>query len=276
LLEWRSPELKVLGKRSGAVITGAGGIYRFQQTTGKGTGFGNCDEAWEGLSEPGPKNHFAVTTQGAKLQRLDAPGDVAVAELPEVEGVTTYSNGVELQASLGSYLFIDEWEDSVYCTANHGLNSTSSRVFDVAQRVSVEFPTKADEFVLREEAQQSNRKALEVCRQAVRDAHSGEPPSGATPELADLSLRRVTPTWTSAKGLRFQLDFGVLSTYVVGEKTCTLIVSHAPPSLERFKLPSAFAALSRKLPGLTVSGWSLLEPADATALAAAQRVFGKR
>jgi hypothetical protein len=53
-------------------------------------------------------------------------------------------------------------------------------------------------------------------------------------------------------------------------------VSHAPPSLERFKLPSAFAALSRKLPGLTVSGWSLLEPADANALAAAQRVFGKR
>jgi hypothetical protein len=60
---------------------------------------------------------------------------------------------------------------------------------------------------------------------------------------------------------------------VVGVKTCTLVVRHPPPSLEKFPPPTALAALPKKVPGLQVAGWSVIPPGDAAGLEAAKRVF---
>jgi hypothetical protein len=63
---------------------------------------------------------------------------------------------------------------------------------------------------------------------------------------------------------------------VVGQKTCSLVVEHPPPSLERFLLPAAFAELPKKIPGLQAAGWSVIPPGDEAGIEAAKRVFESR
>lgn len=118
LLEWRSQELKVLGKRLGQIMAAGRGIYRWKQTSGKGEGMRNCDEAWNPGPEPNRKNRFAVEVKGAKVERLDATEEVEIVGIATVEDVASFSNIVTLEAS-GPYLFYSESEDSTYCTAAH-------------------------------------------------------------------------------------------------------------------------------------------------------------
>jgi hypothetical protein len=271
LLEWRAPELKVLGKRSGQIVAAGGGIYRWKGTTGKGVGFLDCDEAWNPPPEPNRKNHVPVEVNGAKVERLDAPGELEIVGIAEIEGVSSFSNSISLEASAGPYLFYSESEDSTYCTAAHPSVSYYAHVFDLEKRAQLEFPTKADEERLGLEARQLPKIDQARCGEAVKAAGSGGPQS-----TDGLSLESAVPRWTKKRGLFFELGLATMSSYVMGKHGCTVEVSGAPPSLESVSIPMAFAALSKKLPGFAVGGWSTVRATDEDAVAAAHRAFRKR
>ncbi|HEX2672955.1 MAG TPA: hypothetical protein VHM25_18865 [Polyangiaceae bacterium] len=271
LLEWRFQELKVLGKRLGQIVAAGGGIYRWKQTSGKGEGMRNCDEAWNPGPEPNRRNRFAVEVKGAKVERLDATGEVEVVGIATVEDVASFSNTVTLEASTGPYLFYSESEDSTYCTAAHNTSTYYANVYDLEKRARLEFPTKTDEQLLLLEARQLPKADQDRCGEAVKAAGSGGPLS-----TDGLSLESVVPRWTKNHGLLFELGLATMSSYWMGKHGCTVWVSHVPPTLEPLSIPMAFAALSKKLPGFTVGGWSTLRSTDGGALAAARRLFRNR
>jgi len=271
LLEWRSQELEVLGKRPGQIVAAGGGIYRWKQTTGKGEGMHDCGEAWNPGPEPNRKNRFVVEVKGAKVERLDAPGELEIVEITTVEDVGSFSNVVSLEASIGPYLFYSESEDSTYCTAAHGSSTYYAGVYDLEKRAPIEFPTKTDEQLLLLEARQLPKSDQDRCGAAVKAAGSGGPLS-----TDGLSLESVVPRWTKKRGLFLELGLVTMSSYWMGKHGCTVAVSHLPPTLEPLSVPMAFAALSKKLPGFTVGGWSTLRPTGGDVLAATRRLFRNR
>jgi hypothetical protein len=271
LLEWRSQELKVLGKHLGQIVAAGGGIYRWKQTRGKGEGMHNCDEAWNPGPEPNRKNRFVVEVKGAKVERLDATGEVEIVGIAAVEDVASFSNIVTLEASVGPYLFYSESEDSTYCTAAHSSSTYYANVYDLEKRSPLEFPTKTDEQLLLLEARQLPKADQDRCGQAVKAAGSGGPLS-----TDGLSIESVVPRWTNKRGLFFELGLTTMSSYWRGKHGCTVSVPHVPATLEPLSVPMAFAALSKKLPGFSVGGWSTLRSTDGGALAAARRLFRNR
>jgi hypothetical protein len=278
LLEWRPPTLTVLGNKSGAIIYAAGGLYRWQTIKGKGYGLKDCDEAWNPPENPDPENRVVIETEGAVAKRLDAPGDVRIHEPPTFEQMSSYSNSVGLEASLGSWLFTAEFDDLNSCLGAHPSTSHSESVFDLAAKEFVKvYPTKDDEQLLRIEARQLHEAAMGPCLQAVRDARCN-PDAGyyEPPSLGAMSLYTALPRWSKKGGLHFELFLGAFDCYVAGEKTCSLVVKHPPPSLEKFPLPSAFAELPKRVPGFHPAGWAVIPADDAAGLEAAMRVFKVR
>lgn len=271
LLEWRSLELKVLGKRVGQIVAAGGGIYRWKQTSGKGEGMHDCDEAWNPGPAPNRKNRFVVEVKGAKVERLDAAGEIEIVGIATVEDVANFSNVVTLEASVGPYLFYSQSEDSTYCTAAHNSSTFYANVFDLEKRAVLAFPTKTDEQQLLLEARQLPKAEQDRCGAAVKAAGSGGPLS-----TDGLSIESVLPRWTEERGLSFELGLATMSSYWRGKHGCTVSVSHVPPTLDPLSVPMAFAALSKKLPGFTVGGWSTLRPKDGGAIAAARRLFRNR
>jgi len=271
LLEWRSQELKVLGKRLGQVVVAGGGIYRWKQTSGKGEGMHDCDEAWNPGPQPNRKNRFVVDVKGAKVDRLDATGELEIVGIATVEDVASFSNIVTLEASVGPYLFYSQSESSTYCTAAHDSSSYYANVYDLEKRAQLEFPTKTDEQLLLLEARQLPKADQDRCGKAVKAAESGGPLS-----TDGLSIESVVPRWTEKRGLFFDLGLTTMASYWRGKHGCTVSVSHVPPTLEPLSVPMALAALSKKLPGFTVGGWSTLRPTDGRAIAAARRLFRNR
>jgi hypothetical protein len=276
-LEWRPPTLTVLGSRGGAIVFAAGGLYRWRKVTGKGYGLKDCDEVWNPEQKPDPENRMVIETQGAVAKRLDAPGDIEVHEPPTFDEMSSYSNSVTLEASLGGYLFTHVFEDVNACRGAHPFSSHREPVFDLAAKDFITYPTKDDERLLRIEARQLDQGVLAPCLQAVVDARC-LPDAGfyEAPSLGGLSLDTAVPRWSKRRGLHFELFFGALDCTVVGEKTCSLVVNHPPPSLEKFPLPAAFAELPKKLPGLQAAGWSIIPPGDEAGLDAAKRVFASQ
>jgi hypothetical protein len=265
-LEWRQPELKVRGHRVGALIYAGGGVYRFQETKGVGKGLKDCAEAF-GLEEPRASNHFTFEVMGASAQRLDAPGEVVIEAPEAIEGVSLYENKVELEASIGSYLFVHDSADFIYCTAAHGGTTVGDYLFDLATGKTIEYPTKLDEIALRELAGQRPDAESKPCA-AIADAGG----TGDDPRFRGLSLGRAVPRWSKSKGLFLELGFSILRTHVQGFQECSLDVSGLPPTLKDVKVPHAFAELPRKLQGFTLRGWSLL-PGDAATMTAVERAF---
>jgi hypothetical protein len=266
-LEWRPPELEVLGKRNGALIVADGGVYRFQETTGIGHGLKDCAPAFDPSAAPIPNNQFTIEVKGASAKRLDAEGDIVVSEPDSVEDASSYDNSVVLEASIGSSLFVTEHADFLYCTANHQAWTNAHFRFDLAQRERARFPTKDDEEALRSAARQVSPELLKPCLDiSVGDASE-------VPSLAALYLDSSIPRWSKPRGFYSELGFGIMRTYVEGLKTCWLEVSALPPSLGDVRVPAAFAELPRRLPGFTVLGWSLV-PVDARA--AVERSFLRR
>lgn len=277
LLEWRPPNLTVLGNRGGAIVFSASGLYRWQKIKGKGYGLKDCDEAWNPKENPDPENRIVIETEGAVAKRLDAPGDIQVHEPPTFEDMSSFSNSITLEASLGSYLFTHVFEDTNACTGAHPFSSHREPVFDLALKDFITYPTKEDEQLLRIEARQLAEATLAPCLQAVVDARC-LPDAGfyEAPSLGAMWLDTAVPRWSKRRGLHFELILGALDCMVVGGKTCTLLVNHAPPSLEKFPLPAAFAELPKKLPGFQAAGWSVIPADDEAGLEAAKRVFEKR
>ena len=271
LLEWRSQELKVLGKRPGQIVAADGAIYRWKQTSGKGEGMHDCDEAWNPGPVPNRKNRFVVEVKGAKVERLGATGEIEIVGIATVEDVASFSNIVTLEASAGPYLFYSQSEDSTYCTAAHNSSTYYANVYDLRKRALLAFPTKTDEQLLLLEARQLPKADQDRCGEAVKAAGSGGPPS-----TDGLSIESVVPRWTKKRGLFFELGLATMSSYWMGKHSCTVAVSHVPPSLEPLAIPMAFAELSKKLPGFTVGGWSTLRSTDGGAIAAARRLFRHR
>jgi hypothetical protein len=278
LLEWRPPILTVLGNRSGAIIYAAGGLYRWQEIKGKGYGLRDCDEAWNPKENPDPGNRYVIETVGAMAKRLDAPGEVQIHEPPSFEQMSSYSNIVTLEASLGSYLFTTVFEDVSNCLGAHPFSSHRESVFDLAAKDFVTpYPTKDDEQLLLIEARQLGEAALAPCVQAAWEAQGARPEKDRVPgSLGAMSLYTALPRWSRRRGLHFELYLGAMDTYVAGEKTCGLVVKHAPPSLEKFPLPAAFAELPKKLPGFHPAGWAVIPADDEAGLDAAMRVFKVR
>jgi hypothetical protein len=271
LLEWRPPALKVLGKRAGALMFSGGGVYRWKETVGKAETLIECDEAWNPPEMPNPKNRSLVSVKGAKLIRLDTPEEIELAALPTLDGAHIYENWVTLEASVGSYVFFTERSDEVYCMAAHNSWSYFPHVYDIAKRGFVEI-TKTDEQLLRIEARNLSKKALESCAEAVRLANSltDNPDPGV---IEQMSFESVWPTWSKKRGLGFLAGYTAMQSYAAGKHDCQVELQHAPPSFEGFKVPEAFAALPKKLPQLRVQGWSTLPAGDAASVALTSKVF---
>jgi hypothetical protein len=267
-LEWRPPELKVLGKRIGALIFADGGVYRFQETKGIGHGLSDCAPAFDPSLPPIPNNRFTIEVKGASAKRLDAEDDIVIVEPPSVEDASSYENSVVLDASIGSSLFVSGHDDFSYCTAAHPAWSNSHYLFDLAKREQVEFPTNTDVLVLRILARQLAPELLKPCLDISVGEGSSEEPS-----LAGLGLDFAIPRWSGKRGLSTELGFGTMRSYVEGLKTCRLEVSGLPESLKDVRVPAAFAQIERKLPRFNVLGWSLV-PAEANA--AVERAFSRK
>jgi hypothetical protein len=267
-LEWRPPELKVLGKRIGALIVANGGVYRFQETKGIGHGLTDCAPAFDPSLAPIPNNQFTIEVKGASAKRLDADGDIEISPPESVEQASSYENSINLDASIGSSLFVSEHSDFVFCMAAHNGWSNSHYLYDLAKQERVEFPTKVDTEVLRIVARQLAPELLKPCLDISVGEGSGEEPS-----LAGVGLDFAIPRWSEKRGLYTELGFGVMRSYVEGLKTCGLEVSGLPESLKAVRVPAAFAAVGRKLPRFNVLGWSLV-PAEATS--AVERAFSRK
>jgi len=258
----------VLGQRTGALIFADGGVYRFQETKGIGHGLKDCSPAFDPTSAPIPNNRFTIEVKGASAKRLDAEGDVVIAAPESVEDASSYQNSVELDASIGSSLFVSEHSDFVYCTAAHNGWSNSRYLYDLEKRETEHFPSQVDVEVLRIFARQLSPELLKPCLEISVGEGSEEP------SLAGVGLDFAIPRWSAERGLYTELGFGVMRTYVEGLKTCGLEVSGLPPSLKDVRVPAAFAEVTRKLWRFRVLGWSLV-PASAEASAAVERAFSR-
>jgi hypothetical protein len=267
-LEWRPPELKVRGSRTGALIVAGEGVYRFQVTKSIGHGLKDCAPFFDPASAPIPNNEFTLEVKGASAKRLDADGDVVISPPESVEGASSYENSINLDASIGPYLFVSERADFVFCGAAHNGWSNSYYRYDLANQERVAFPTKVDTEVLRIFARQLAPELLKPCLDISVGEGSGEEPS-----LGALGLDFAIPRWSEQRGLYTELGFGIMRTYVEGVKTCGLEVSGLPESLKEVRVPAAFAAVGRKLPRFNVLGWSLV-PAEATT--AVERAFSRK
>jgi hypothetical protein len=207
---------------------------------------------------------------GASAQRLDPPGEVVIQAPESIEGVSLYENKVELEASIGSYLFVHDFADFIYCTAAHGGTTFGDYVFDLASGKTIEYPTKLDEVALREFAGQRPDAESKPCADIADAGGAGE-----DPRFRGLSLDRAVPRWSKDKGLFLELGFSILRTHVQGLQECNLDVSSLPPTLKDVRVPHAFAELPGKLQGFTVRGWSLL-PGDEATTTAVERTFSRK
>lgn len=271
MFEWRPPSLKVLGRRAGALLFAAGGVFRWKQTVGKAQTFIDCDEAWNPPEEPNLKNRASIWVKGAKLVRVDTAEEVELAALPDPEQAESYENDVKLQASVGSYVFFTESSTEHYCTAAHPSWGYYPHVYDLSARHFVEI-TKEDEKHLRT---QSLAKKTPECTEAVRLANSllDEPQPGG---IEQMGFESVWPTWSNERGLGFLTGFTAMQSYAAGKHDCQVEVPHAPPSFASFEVPEAFAALAKKMPQLRVQGWSTLPRADDASFALAAAAFKLR
>jgi hypothetical protein len=271
LLEWTGDKAQVLGKKAGAIVFAGGGLYRWRETTGKGHGLIDCDEAFNPGETPRPNNRFTFEIKGAKAERLDSRGEIEIETIPELEDMALYSNTVTLEASLGPYLFISNVQDSRHCLAAHGGGGVTYWVFELEKRAPSLFPTKGDEAILRAAASELPPEKTKPCADAVRESGSTEPQS-----LASMSLESVIPKWSKDGAFHFDVGFTIMLSHVGGVHDCGVEVSRMPASLVPFEPPAWLQKRPKKLETIELKGWSAVPAADSAAVDRVNRVFKVR
>jgi hypothetical protein len=273
LLEWTPERLEVLGKQMGTIVFGGGSLYRWRETIGKGHGLNDCDEAFNPGDSPRPGNRFTFEVKGAKVERLDQPGELEIEGIPELENMAVYSNTVTLDGSVGPYLFISNLQDSRHCLAAHDGNSNSYQVFDLEKGRSLSPPLTlgGDLDAFRSAAGALLPEKTKPCADAVLASGSADPPT-----IESMSLESAVPKWSKQGDLRFELAFSISNSHVQGVHGCSVEVKVTPPSLAHVATPRALAEVSSKLEGFTLKGWSIVPAGNRVALDAAHRVFEVR
>ena len=270
--------INVRAEMPGIVFLGPGGVYAWEETSGPRHVLKSCPDPlapWnDDSAEANPPEVSEVTVHGAVAKRLDAPGAIEISALPTIENATLYDNTITLHAAFGPYLFYSEDVDALYCLAAHDSRSYSVHVFDLAKNAYVDFPTSADSRELREVALRTQRSSLFKCAsEGVRNPDGT--PSG--PEIINsLTLHSAIPKWSNEGQLSFALNLGILMSHVEGYwLPCPADITAVPKFLRQLRVPLGVGEFARRLPQLTVSGWSVLDPAGSLAVTEVEHVFSK-
>jgi hypothetical protein len=272
-LESRAERLKVLGKRSGAIVYTGEGIYAWQDTEAVFKGIKDCSRVVDPSLDPEaaqPKdNERDISVKGAVMRRLDAPGRKEVVEFENVENAESFENNVMLEGSAGPVLFVRESSSDNRCGAAHQNSSNELLAVRMSDDTRAKIPSEREVPAFRQRALALDRQRLEACVAANRK--TWDPP--APDSLDGYGLKSLLPGWTAQNHLRFHVVFFTWRNSVDGELGCESDVDLVPEALAPYPPPAALSALLREMPGLQVRGWSALSPADAPRVPTVTRVF---
>jgi hypothetical protein len=281
-LDWNAGKLRVRGERPGAWFVHEGGVYRFETTSARRSST-DCSNFYESKEEPAEDAEPApealdLEVIGAVAKRFDRPGDIELVGLSDLEGASTYGNGVSLAASAGKHLFIETSSDEYYCGAAHGFRTHAIHAFDLGHREYRPLLEAKRLAAFRRDEVLRHRPALLACTAAY--AKQLGPEIDPEAMLDDLTLAAILPRFTLKDGFHLELGWAMSVAYAFGSEEwgsytsgcpATHTTATAPFDLEA--PPRALSELMARRPKATAGGWSRLTSTSDAAIGSVDAAF---
>jgi hypothetical protein len=272
--EWQDSNLRVLGKRSGAIVYNEGGVYIWRDTESVRQAIKDCSKVVDDFANPSVKrslhNTKDIVVSGAVMHRLDAHGDLKVVEIENLENVESFENQVSVEGGVGPYLFVRTNSSEYHCGGAHPIENSELWAIRLGVREHVKIPSEPEVNAFRQRAMQLHARELQDCIDANRSTMDPPEPRALN---EGYGLDSLIPRWTLKQGLAFHLVFLTQGDRIQGARLCETDVDLVPQVLAPYPPPAALPDLSKQFPELEVHGWSVLPPGDAARVPTITRVL---